>query len=339
MRVLVIRRRFVIPYKNSRHEGSFRMIILVDEEGTKIQATLFNKLIKLWKDSLKLNKSYYTVKGRLDHANPNYSFVHKEVELAFTDSTIIKKTEHEVPIDKFSYGFSSLEHADKLPNGAILGNYPHDLALIFLPHYVIVMNNRHDLFPDLICILVSVNPLIENENSKRRKIVVTNELMEHIIVTLWKDFTRNEVAFLEKLQDDKPILALCDVRVSIYKGIDIVLPIWDLYYSYEQRLDQSNVPKSRRPSSLCEIIKADNKDSTITPTKVMRRAIEVPLDHILDGLLADSQVDTNLYMNSLLIKFISMFNVYSPIWYIGDLLDCMYKFKAAIEDILNKDDP
>ena len=33
-----------------------------------------------------------------------------------------------------------------------------------------------------------------------------------------------------------------------------------------------------------------------------------------------------------------MFNVYSQIWYIGDLQDCMYKFKATIEDILNKDD-
>ncbi|KAH0713925.1 hypothetical protein KY289_009884 [Solanum tuberosum] len=260
MRVLVIPRGFVIPYKNSRHEGTFRTIILVDEEGTKIQATLFNKLIETWKDSLKLNKSYYIAKGRLDRINPNYSSVHKGVELAFTDSTIIKETEHEVPIDKFSYGFSSLKHADKLPNGAIL---------------------------------VSVNPLIENENSKRREIVVTNELMEHTIVTLWEDFTGNDGAFLEKLQDDKPILALCDVRVSIYKGlfgISTILVINVLI------------------NPMREIIKADNKDNTIKPTKVMRRAIEVLLDHILDGLLANLQ-------------------------------DCMYKFKATIEYILNRDDP
>ncbi|KAH0746388.1 hypothetical protein KY285_008045 [Solanum tuberosum] len=202
MRVLVIPRGFVIPYKNSRHEGTFKTIILVDEEGTKIQATLFNKLIETWKDSLKLNKSYYIAKGRLDRVNPNYSSVHKGVELSFTDSTIIKETEHEVPIDKFSYGFSSLKHADKLPNGAIL---------------------------DLICVLVSVNPLIENENSKRREIVVTNEFMEHTIITLWEDFTGNDGAFLEKLQDDKPILALCDVRVSIYKGIDSVLYVFINY--------------------------------------------------------------------------------------------------------------
>ncbi|KAH0712296.1 hypothetical protein KY289_008255 [Solanum tuberosum] len=305
MRVLVIRRGSMIPYKNSRHEGTFRTIILVDEEGTKIQATLFNKLIETWKDSLKLNKSYYIAKERLDRVNPNYSFVHKEVELAFTDSTIIKETEHEVPIDKFSYGFSSLEHADKLPNGAIL---------------------------DLICVLVSVNPLIENENSKRPEIVVTNEFMEHTIVILWEDFTGNDSASLEKLQDDKPIFALCDIRVSIYKGIDSVLYVFINYKltivvvskclngpAALGRFGISTIPvsnvlinpmfqKANDLRAWREIIKADNKDITITPTKVMRRAIEVSLDHILDGLLADSQ-------------------------------DCMYKFKATIEVILNKDDP
>ncbi|KAG5577227.1 hypothetical protein H5410_057361 [Solanum commersonii] len=132
-----------------RHEGTFRTIILVDEEGTKIQATLFNKHIETWKDSLNPNKSYYTAKGCLDRVNPNYSFVHKEVELGFTDNTIIKETEHAISTHKFSDGFLSLQHADKLPNGVIL---------------------------DLICVLVSVNPLILNENSKRREIVVTNQL-------------------------------------------------------------------------------------------------------------------------------------------------------------------
>ncbi|KAH0689240.1 hypothetical protein KY289_016598 [Solanum tuberosum] len=57
-----------------------------------------------------------------------------------------------------------------------------------------------------------------------------------------------------------------------------------------------------------EIIEADNKDTTVAPTKAMRRAIEVPLDHILDVLFAESQ-------------------------------DSMYKFKAMIKDILNKDEP
>jgi len=92
--------------------------------GTKIQATLFNKHIERWKDSLKPNKSYYIAKGRLDHVNPNYYSVHKEVELAFTDNTIIKAIDIEVSTHRFSDGFVSLDHVDKLPNNAILGNYP-----------------------------------------------------------------------------------------------------------------------------------------------------------------------------------------------------------------------
>ncbi|KAG5590816.1 hypothetical protein H5410_041330 [Solanum commersonii] len=241
MRVLVIRRGSVIPYKNSRHEGTFRTMIVVDKE-----------------DSLKPYKSYYIAKRRLDRVNSNYSSVHKE-------------TEHEVSTHKFSDGFLSLEHADKLFNGAIL---------------------------ELICVLVSVKPLIQNENCKRREI---------------RDFAENDGAFLEKLQDDKPILALCDLESQSIKV---------------------SIMYCRR-----EIIKDDNKDITITLTKVMRRAINILLVHILDGLLVDSQIHTNRYFNSPLIKFICMFNVYSQIWYIGNLQDCMYKFKETIEDILNRDEP
>ncbi|KAH0712370.1 hypothetical protein KY289_008329 [Solanum tuberosum] len=113
MRVLVIRRGSITHYKNSRHEGNFRTIILVDEQ-----------YIETWKDSLNPNKSYYIANGRLDRVNPNYSSVHKEVELAFTDNTIIKESDHEVSTHKFFDGFLSLDDTDKLPNGAILGNYP-----------------------------------------------------------------------------------------------------------------------------------------------------------------------------------------------------------------------
>ncbi|KAG5571464.1 hypothetical protein H5410_061230 [Solanum commersonii] len=70
------------------------------------------------------------------------AFVHKEVELAFTDNTVIKATDIEVSIHRFSIGFVSLDHVDKLPNRAIL---------------------------------VSTNPLIEKEYSKRQEIVLTNE--------------------------------------------------------------------------------------------------------------------------------------------------------------------
>ncbi|KAG5572813.1 hypothetical protein H5410_062579 [Solanum commersonii] len=58
--------------------------------GTKIQGTLFNKHIETRKDFLKPNKSDSIVNGRLDRVHPNYSSVHEEMELFFTDNTIIK---------------------------------------------------------------------------------------------------------------------------------------------------------------------------------------------------------------------------------------------------------
>lgn len=113
--------------------------------------------------------SYHIANGQLDWVNTNYSSVHKEVELSFTDHTIITETDHDVSTHKFSYGFVLLEHAEKLPNSAIIGKSSHKLLAISILKYIRTITNLHDL-------LVTVNPPIEKGDSKRRVIVVTNEL-------------------------------------------------------------------------------------------------------------------------------------------------------------------
>ncbi|KAK4713152.1 hypothetical protein R3W88_019059 [Solanum pinnatisectum] len=119
--------------------------------------------------------------------------------------------------------------------------------------------------------------------------------MEHATVTLLEDFAENDGVFLEKLKDDKPILGLCDVTLSIYKSTFEISTI-----------SMSSIlinPQYQKSTDLSEMVKAENKDFMVTPSKEMRRAIEVPLVYIMDGLLADSQ------------------------------------FKPTIVDILNKDEP
>ncbi|KAH0696173.1 hypothetical protein KY290_013547 [Solanum tuberosum] len=233
MRVLVISKGSVISYNNTRHEGTFQTVILVDDEGTKLQATLFNKHINTWKDFLKTNKTYYIANGLLDRV-------------------------------------------EKLPNGAIF---------------------------DLLYMLVTVNPIIEKGNSKRRKIVVTNELMDCMTVTLWGDFTVNDGAFLENLKDDQPILGLCDVRVSIYKGIFGIstLPVNSVLINpiFQKALDLR---------AWREVIKAEKKAIITTPSKVMRKATEVTLPNTMDDTLVDTQ-------------------------------GALYKFKFKIVNILNIDEP
>ncbi|XP_049354821.1 replication protein A 70 kDa DNA-binding subunit B-like [Solanum verrucosum] len=302
MRVLVIRKGSVISYSNTRHEGTFQTVILVDDEGTKLQATLFNKHIDTWKDFLKTNKTYYIANELLDRVNPNYTSVHKEIELTITDNTIIRESDHVVSTHNFSNGFVSLEQAEKLPNGAIFGNSSYDLLIIFV-NYIIQITNLYIRYSDLLCVLVTVNPIIEKGDSKRREIVVTNELMDCTTVTLWGDFALNDGAFLEKLKDDQPILGLCDVRVSIYKGIFGIstLPVSSVLINpiFQKALDLR---------AWREVIKAEKKAITTTPSKVMRKATEVTLPNIMDGTLADTQ-------------------------------GALYKFKAKIIDILNTDEP
>ncbi|KAG5576739.1 hypothetical protein H5410_056873 [Solanum commersonii] len=102
--------------------------------------------------------------------------------------------------------------------------------------------------------------------------------MEHTTITLWGDFAENDSRF-----------GIFTILVSNV----LINPIFE---------------KATDLRAWREIIKADNKDIMVTPSKVMRRVIEVPLVHILDGLLDDSK-------------------------------DCLYKFKETIIDILNKDEP
>ncbi|KAH0746111.1 hypothetical protein KY285_007768 [Solanum tuberosum] len=323
MRVLVIHKSSVISYNKSRHEGTFQTVILVDNEGTKLQETLFNKHIDTCKDFLNTNKTYYIAKGLLDRVSPNYTSVHKEIELTITDNTIIMDSDHFVSTRNFSNGFVSLEHAEKLPNGVIF---------------------------DLLCVLVTVNPIIVKGDRKRRKIVARNELAFTILVyliikhggttvTLWGDFAVNDGAFLEKLKDDQPILGLCDVRVSIYKGtfgistipVSSVLinPIFKkeldlraLYRtSFTKLLDIINLTllpqllfneEYNNIATICfygelyitspikrEVIKAEKKAITTTPSKVLRKATEVMLPNIIDGKFVDTQKEESMYYRTL----------------------------------------
>ena len=40
-------------------------------------------------------------------------------------------------------------------------------------------------------------------------------------MTLWGDFTEIEGQMLQSLESDKPVLAFCDVKLSIYQGINL----------------------------------------------------------------------------------------------------------------------
>ncbi|XP_059669340.1 uncharacterized protein LOC132314497 [Cornus florida] len=87
IKVIVLRRGNVENYHNDKGSGQILKVILMDEEGTQIQAALFNDVVTIFKESLALHKTYIISNGIVSRVNHKYRNVHKEFELKF-DKTI-----------------------------------------------------------------------------------------------------------------------------------------------------------------------------------------------------------------------------------------------------------
>ncbi|KEH17226.1 hypothetical protein MTR_0030s0150 [Medicago truncatula] len=114
--------------------------------------------------------------------------------------------------------------------------------------------------------------------------------MEHTNCHSPGDFEENDT-FLKKLQDEKHILALCDVTISIFKCTTIYYRYLSIHclqsfllnvkilFSYQADLGSLLLIR--------EIIKADNKDLTRKPTK--KKNIRWKMKRQLSGMTKSNQ--------------------------------------------------
>ncbi|KAL2321505.1 hypothetical protein Fmac_025884 [Flemingia macrophylla] len=65
-------------YRNARGEGCVFSVELTDEEGTQIQATVFNDAAGKFFDKFVLGRVYYISKGTLKVANEQFKTVQNE---------------------------------------------------------------------------------------------------------------------------------------------------------------------------------------------------------------------------------------------------------------------
>ncbi|CAN1312163.1 Replication protein A 70 kDa DNA-binding subunit D [Linum perenne] len=81
-------------YKNMRGEGCVFNVELTDEDGTQIQATMFNEAAKKFFERFQLGKVYYISKGSLRVANKQY----KTVQIPKRDVTIVDESKKTVVV-------------------------------------------------------------------------------------------------------------------------------------------------------------------------------------------------------------------------------------------------
>ncbi|KAG8074040.1 hypothetical protein GUJ93_ZPchr0006g41366 [Zizania palustris] len=104
-------------YKNARGEGCVFNVELTDEDGTQIQATMFNDAAKKFYPMFDLGKVYYISKGSLRIANKQFKTVQNDYEMTLNDNAVVEEAEGEAFIPQIQYTFAKIDQLGPYVNG------------------------------------------------------------------------------------------------------------------------------------------------------------------------------------------------------------------------------
>ncbi|KAF3438061.1 hypothetical protein FNV43_RR20817 [Rhamnella rubrinervis] len=202
IRVRVTNKGSMRTYKNARGEGCVFNVELTDEDGTEIQATMFNEAARKFFDRFQLGKVYYISKGTLKVANKQFKTVKNDYEMTLNENSEVEEASNEasfVPETKFNF-------------------VPIDL----LGPYV----NGKDLV-DVIGVVQSVSPTmsirrkINNETIPKRDITIADETKKTVVVSLWNELATNVGQELLDIVDQSPVIAIKSVKVGDFQGVSV----------------------------------------------------------------------------------------------------------------------
>ncbi|XP_059288232.1 replication protein A 70 kDa DNA-binding subunit B-like [Lycium ferocissimum] len=125
-------------------------------------------------------------------------------------------------------------------------------------------------------------------------------------VTLWGELAEKDGEILQKLIDTKPVVAFCDVKGSTYQGnisktlftftinslsitslLNFILCVVRISTTHiSSVLINPTFQKANKLQNWHDCLKAQNKDITLMPTKMIREAKEVKIKDIINGSYA-----------------------------------------------------
>ncbi|KAK4779372.1 hypothetical protein SAY86_006900 [Trapa natans] len=189
-------------YKNARGEGCVFNVELTDEEGTQIQATMFNEAAKKFYDKFEMGKVYYISKGTLKVANKQFKTVQNDYEMTLNEYSEVEEVKSEetfIPETKFNF-------------------VPIDM----LGSYV----NGKDLV-DIVGVVQSVSPTMSirrksnNETLPKRDITVVDATKKSVVVSLWNDLATGIGQELLDIAEKSPTVAIKSLKVGDFQGVSL----------------------------------------------------------------------------------------------------------------------
>nr|GEV43822.1 replication protein A 70 kDa DNA-binding subunit B [Tanacetum cinerariifolium] len=189
-------------YKNARGEGCVFNVELTDEDGTEIQATMFNEAAKKFFDVFEMGKVYFISKGTLKVANKQFKTVQNDYEMTLNENSQVEVVANEAAfIPETKFNFVPIDQ---------LGPYVLQKELI-----------------DVIGVVQSVSPTmsirrkIDNEAIAKRDIVIADDTKKTVVVSLWNSLATDLGQKLLDMADESPVVAIKSLRVSDFSGVSL----------------------------------------------------------------------------------------------------------------------
>ncbi|XP_008794277.2 replication protein A 70 kDa DNA-binding subunit B-like [Phoenix dactylifera] len=188
-------------YKNARGEGLVFNIELTDEDGTQIQATMFNEAASKFYPKFELGKVYYISKGSLRVANRQFRTVQNDYEMTLNENSIVEEADGESFIPETKYNFVKIDQ---------LGSYVNGRELV-----------------DIIGIVQNVSPTLSvrrksnNEPIPKRDITVADDSNKTVTVSLWNELATNAGQELLDMADTTPVVAIKCLKVGDFQGVSL----------------------------------------------------------------------------------------------------------------------
>ncbi|KAJ1421814.1 hypothetical protein SESBI_13452 [Sesbania bispinosa] len=189
-------------YKNARGEGCVFNVELTDEDGTQIQATMFNDAARKFYDKFVLGKVYYISKGTLKVANKQFKTVQNDYEMTLNENSEVEEVANEASfVPEIKFNFVPIDQ---------LG-----------PHV-----NKTDLV-DVIGVVQNVSSTMSirrksnNESIPKRDITIADETKKTVVVSLWNELATNIGQELLDIADKSPVVAIKSLRVGDFQGVSL----------------------------------------------------------------------------------------------------------------------
>ncbi|KAF2312864.1 hypothetical protein GH714_040918 [Hevea brasiliensis] len=189
-------------YKNARGEGCVFNVELTDEDGTQIQATMFNEAARKFYDKFQLGKVYYISKGTLRVANKQFRTVQNDYEMTLNENSEVEEASNEAAfIPETKFNFVPIDQ---------LGPCVNSTELV-----------------DVVGIVQSVSPTMSirrksnNEIVPKRDITIADETRKTVVVSLWNDLATDLGQELLDLADKSPVVAIKSLKVGDFQGVSL----------------------------------------------------------------------------------------------------------------------